>query len=139
MSETVWGFFYGGLINPDVMTRVGFRPRSEITASLAGFDIRISPLVNLVPDPQAIVFGRLFETTHSELKHVYGQLAAEYYPYPVLAQDAESRFVPALCYIVPDMPPGQANADHIAPLLATAMQLGFPTWYLDKIRAFLRA
>ena len=134
---SVWGFFYGGLINPNVMKRVGFHPTKQIRAWLPGFDLRISPLVNLVESEGDIVFGLLLESTHDQLAHVYGQLQAKYLPYPVLAYDDERRAVPALCYIVPDMAPGQAAADHVMNLLNPAQALGFPAWYIEKIQSFL--
>jgi hypothetical protein len=93
--------------------------------------------VNLAPQAGSVTFGRLLETTHVELDNVYGQLAAQYLPYPVVAQDMDGKLVPALCYIVPEMAPGAATADHIMPLLTTAEELAFPPWYLDKIRSFL--
>jgi hypothetical protein len=139
MPDTVWGFFYGGLISPDVMRRVGFTPRRQKPARLTGFDLRISPLVNLVDSPGDTVFGLLLETTHAELAHVYGQLQATYLPQPVVVDDLEGGRVPALCYIVPDMAPGQAEASHILPLLSAAESHGFPDWYLAKIRSYLPA
>jgi hypothetical protein len=30
--DTVWGFFYGGLICPEVIERLGFRPKRAVTA-----------------------------------------------------------------------------------------------------------
>lgn len=139
MADTVWGFFYGGLISPKVMQRVGFAPRREALAWLPGFELQISPLVNLVRNPGESVFGLLLETTHAELDRVYGQLQAAYFPHPVVAHDMMGGLVPALCYIVPAMVPAQAAASHIQPLLDAGEKLGFPEWYLAKIRSFLPA
>lgn len=135
--SSVWVFFYGGLINPDVMKRVGMEPSAQEMATLPGYEIRISPLFNLVPNTDQVAYGLLFKVTHAELDHVYSQLATTYHPYPVLTHDLEGRTRPALCYIVPDMPPGQAEADHVQSLLGPAEQLGFPDWYLSRIRSFL--
>ena len=137
MAGSVWGFFYGGLIDDAVMERVGLRPTQRISAWLAGFEIEISPLVNLVPRPGAVAFGLLLETTHIELDHVYGQLKARYVPIPVLAFDMQGRQIPALCYVVPEMAPGRAEAAHILPLLSSAEKLRFPAWYISRIRSFL--
>jgi hypothetical protein len=138
MPATVWGFFYGGLINPKVMEKVGLAPLRQELASLSGFDLEISPLVNLVPRYGTTVFGLLLETTHEQLVHVYGQLKARYHPFPVVANElGEGRLVPSLCYIVPSMPPAQADASHIAPLLEAGELLGFPDWYMTKIRSYL--
>lgn len=137
MNSSVWGFFYGGLINPKVLERVGMKPKRQQLATLCGFDLRISPYVNLVRSPRHTVFGLLMEVTHAELQHTYSQLKAVYLPEAVLVSDAEGRFHPALCYIVPDMPPGQAEADHVEALATAGENLGFPQWYLTKIRSFL--
>ena len=137
MTSSVLGFFYGGLINPEVMARVGWKPRRREVASLPGYELRIAPLVNLVPNPLETAYGLLLESTHEELALVYGQLKATYLPFPVAAHDAEGRVRPALCYIVPDMAPGQAEADHVLALLRPAEQIGFPDHYLEKIRSFL--
>ncbi len=137
MAGSVWGFFYGGLIDDVVMERVGFRPTRRLSAWLPGFELEISPLVNLVPSPGAAAFGLLLETTHVELDHVYGQLQARYVPIPVLAFDSQGGQIPALCYVVPDMVPGQAEEAHILPLLSSAEKLRFPAWYISRIRSFL--
>ncbi|HEY5760170.1 MAG TPA: gamma-glutamylcyclotransferase family protein [Steroidobacter sp.] len=137
MTSSVWGFFYGGLINPRVLEKVGMRPKRQQLATLGGFDLRISPYVNLVRSPGHMVFGLLMEVTHAELQHTYSQLKAVYLPEAVLVSDVEGRFQAALCYIVPDMSPGQAEVDHVEALATAGETLGFPQWYLTKIRSFL--
>ncbi|MGH8187251.1 MAG: gamma-glutamylcyclotransferase, partial [Steroidobacteraceae bacterium] len=102
-----------------------------------GFDLRISPYVNLVRNPDAIVFGLLMEVSRSELQQAYSRLKAVYVPEAVLVTDTSGRLVPALCYVVPDMPPGQAEVDHVLMLATAAEELGFPQWYVDRIRSFL--
>lgn len=137
MSSSVLGFFYGGLINPEVMARVGWAPSRGELASLPGYELRIAPWVNLLPNPLETAYGLLLESTHADLDRVYGQLKATYLPFPVAAHDAHGRVRPALCYLVPEMPPAQADADHVLALLEPAEQLGFPDHYLDRIRSFL--
>lgn len=137
MSAGVWGYFYGGLINPAVMARVGLKPTAQELGTLSGFDLRIAPYVNLVPEPDGLVFGLLMRTTHSELTHVYSQLKAVYNPVAVLVMNSEGRFRPALCYIVEEMAPAQADAEHVEVLACAGEQLGFPSWYLEKVRSFL--
>jgi hypothetical protein len=109
MTSSVWVFFYGGLINPTMLDKVGMKPKRQEPATLSGFDIRISPYVNLVRSAGHTV------------------------------SDSTGHLRPALCYIVPDMPPGQAEADHVETLAAAAESLGFPSWYLSRIRSFLPA
>jgi hypothetical protein len=133
----VWGFFYGGLINPDVMERLGMRPKAQELATVTGFEIHIAPLVNLVPEYGGVVHGLLLQLSHDEITNVYSQLKAVYLPYPVLASTPDGTTRPALCYMVPAMPTGQAEADHVMPLLIAAQDLGFPDAYVAKIRSFL--
>lgn len=137
MNDLVWVFFYGGLINPEVMQQVGLNPRSQEIATLAGYELQIAPWVNLVPNPRGVVYGLLMLSSHRELKRVYEQLKATYFPFPVLAQDQDERLRPALCYLASDMQPGQADAAHVQNLLRPAIRLGFPQWYIERIRSFL--
>jgi hypothetical protein len=119
------------------MQQVGLNPRSQETATLAGYELQISPWVNLVPNPRSVAYGLLMLSSHRELQRVYAQLKAEYFPFPVLARDQEERLRPALCYLAPGMRPGQADASHVENLLRPAIRLGFPQWYLERIRSFL--
>ena len=135
----VWGFFYGGLINPVVMARVGMAPSRQEVATLPGYELTIAPLVNLVPRADAFAHGLLLELTHGEIDHVYGQLKARYLPFPVLAHRSDGLAQPALCYVVPDMSIAEAERDHVLNLLEPAATLGFPEWYLERIRSFLPA
>lgn len=137
MSSSVWVFFYGGLINPKMLHKVGMKPTRQEPATLSGFDIRISPYVNLVRSAGHTVFGMLMEVSHGELERTYSQLKAKYLPEAVIVSDSTGRLHPALCYIVADMPPGPAEADHVEMLATAAGSLGFPDWYLAKIRSFL--
>ena len=137
MTDSVWCFFYGGIINRDVMKRLSFQPECEHTASVLGFELRISPLVNLVPSPNGVTFGRLMRTTHGALEAVYSQLQARYLPYPVVATGERGWTIAALCYRVPDMPSGRAEASHVQPLLTSAIEFQFPDWYVEKIRSFI--
>ena len=136
-NSSVWVFFYGGLINPKVLDKVGMKPTRQERATLSGFDIRIAPYVNLVRSPGHTVFGLLMEVTHAELQHTYNQLKAQYLPEAVIVSDTAGCLRPALCYIVPDMPPGQAEVDHVEALATAAESFGFPQWYVAKIRGFL--
>jgi hypothetical protein len=137
MNSSVWVFFYGGLINPRILDKVGMKPTRQEPATLSGFDIRISPYVTLVRSAGHIVFGLLMEVTHAELQHMYSQLKARYFPEALVVSDAAGCLRPALCYRVWDMPPGQAEVDHVEALATAAESCGFPQWYLAKIRSFL--
>lgn len=67
----VWTFFYGSYINSDVLDEAGFVPRQTEVARLAGFEIRIAPLANLVQSGREVVYGILASGTHAELGRLY--------------------------------------------------------------------
>jgi hypothetical protein len=129
-------FFYGGIINPVVMKRLGLKPRSQALAILPGYDITFAPLVNLVRSPMGVAFGLLAELPQSELTHAYSLLKVTYDPEPVLTFDASRQIRPALCYIAHGMPLAPPDREQVSNLLAGAVALGIPGWYLDKIRGF---
>jgi Gamma-glutamyl cyclotransferase, AIG2-like len=133
----VWGFYYGGLINPEVMSRLGMKPTQSVVATLPGYALQFAPLVNLVPSPADTVYGLLLELTHAEISAAYSQLKTAYLPMPVIAFDLDGRARSALCYVVSEMPEGVVEETYVRTLLDPAETLGFPGWYLDKIRAFL--
>jgi hypothetical protein len=129
-------FFYGGIMNPVVMKRLGLEPRSQAPAILPGYDITFAPLVNLIRSPMSVAYGLLAELPQSELAHAYGLLKVTYEPEPVLTFDAARQIRPALCYIANNMPFAPPDGEQVSNLLAGAVALGFPDWYLNKIRGF---
>ena len=138
MTDPVRVFFYGGLINPEVMTRVGLPQREQIVAAVPGFQIRIEPWVTLQPCPLSTCYGVVMPVSHQELEAVYAKLAVPYFPYPVIAQTADTA-IAALTYLAGPMERRVADEAHIAPLLSAAEGLNFPGWYLNEIRSFLPA
>jgi hypothetical protein len=136
MDELVQVFFYGGLMNPAVMQRVGLVERDVQLAALQDYRIEIRPWVTLRPSPRSTCFGILMPATHDELNAVYAKLAVQYHPYPVQVSTGQV-VVPALTYLADPMEPRTADADHVLPLLEAATTLGFPGWYLDEISSFL--
>lgn len=136
MPDLVLTFFYGGLMNNEVMDRVGLTKREQTVASVPGFRIQIQPWVNLVRDPWSTCFGILMETSHADLANTYSKLAVKYLPFPVIARTDQGLF-PALTYLAEDMESREPDPEHVAPLLETAQRLDFPAWYVDEIRSFL--
>lgn len=136
MNEAVPTFFYGGLINPAVMARVGLVERERKIGSLPGYQIEIKPWVTLRPLARSVSYGIVMPATHEELNSVYAKLAVRYAPWPVLVR-SEQDWIPALTYLAGPMTPRDADADHVGPLLEAARELGFPRWYIDEIEAFL--
>jgi hypothetical protein len=136
MNEQVPTFFYGGLINPVVMARVGLVEREKRIASLSGYQIEIKPWVTLRPQALSVAFGIVMPATHEELNSVYAKLAVRYAPWPVLVR-SERDWIPALTYLAEPMTPRDPDADHVRPLLEAARGLGFPGWYIEEIESFL--
>jgi hypothetical protein len=62
------------------MAQLDMGPTGQMTASLPGFELTISPLFNVQPKANATVYGLLLRLTHIELEHVYSQLKARYFP-----------------------------------------------------------
>ncbi|MBM3275227.1 MAG: gamma-glutamylcyclotransferase [Candidatus Sericytochromatia bacterium] len=136
----VWTFFYGSYINKRALAEVDFAPDQLEVARLGGFDIEIRPRANLVPSTCGMVYGILASPTHAELDRLYAHardvLGETYLPQAVLVETLDGRYVPALCYICPEMadrPPDPAYIDHI---VEPARAYGFPEWYLDEVESF---
>jgi hypothetical protein len=139
-APSVTTFFYGSYMNLDVLREVDLVPASVQVARLDGYDIRIEPLANLVVSDRACVFGILADATHEELARLYAHaehvLGGVYLPRAVLTRRADDAFVPALCYIAPDLPPGRADPAYVERILKPARDLDFPAWYVERLAAF---
>jgi hypothetical protein len=70
-ESQVFAFFYGSYMNRAVLAEVGLTPACWEPAALPGFDIQITPRVNLVRSSGSLVFGALATATHSELGRLY--------------------------------------------------------------------
>ncbi len=143
MSEArVRVFFYGSYMNPAVLREVDLVPESFEVARLDGYDIRIAPRANLVPSSEHCVYGVLAEATHAELARLYTHakhvLGETYLPHPVLTQNRFGAFVPALCYIAPNMAARPADPAYVDRIVEPARALGFPDWYVKRLEATRR-
>ena len=139
----VWTFFYGSYMNLDVLREVNLVPAQHEVAQLDGFDLRIGPRANLVRSDRDTVWGVLATATHAELARLYTHaqnvLGEKYLPEAVLARTSGGTFRPALTYICPHMEPGPADPAYVERIVRPAVQLGFPTWYIEKLRSFAPA
>ena len=135
--EHVWGFYYGGLINSKVMQNFGMIPKKQEIACLQGYDLEISPLMNLVQKQDKAAYGLLLLLPHQQIEHAYSQLKAKYFSYPVLAQNTEGCLRPALCYLLLQQKLGEVDKQYVNNLLEPAILFGFPGHYIDHIRSFL--
>ena len=133
-------FFYGSYINLDVLKEVDLIPEHVEVARLAGFDIRIQPLANLVQSDEHTVYGILTSATHTELQRLYAHardvLGGVYLPEAVLSQTLDGKPVPALCYIASAMPPRPASDEYIDRIVIPAKQYAFPPRYIARLESF---
>ena len=136
----VWVFFYGSYMNPHVLRDVGLVPRQVEVARLAGFDIVIRPLANLVRSDQHSVYGIVATATHEELSRLYSHardvLGGTYQPEAVITETREGKLRPALCYIASSMEAGVAADDYIDRIVAPAKEFGFPSWYIERLEGY---
>ena len=141
LDPNVVTFFYGSYINPNVLREAGLAPKRMDVARLPGFDIEIRPLANLVPSDQHTVYGILASATHSELDRLYAHardvLGGVYLPHPVVVLNSNGQLEPALCYIAPHIDPAPAARDYVRRIVEPAREYGFPSWYIDRLEAFL--
>lgn len=133
-------FFYGSYINLDVLAEVNLVPERVDVARLAGFDIRIAPLANLVPSAGDVVYGILAAATHAELERLYAHardvLGGTYHPHPVIVETADGRSEAALCYIADALEPNAASNSYVERIVGPAREYGFPDWYLERLESF---
>ena len=133
-----WVFFYGSFINREVLARGGLVSDRIEVARLWGFDIVIETLATLVRSDQRSVYGIVCETTHDELRSLYGQdwLGGTYLPYAVIVETDGGRLIPALCYIAPTRPPARPAADYLDWITGPAREYRFPDWYIERLEHF---
>ncbi len=134
-------FFYGSYINFEVLEEVDIMPRPYEVCRVNGFRLTISPLANLVPDPQGSTYGILTKLSHPELEclyneHARGKLGGIYLPEAVLVYQSNGIYTPALTYISHDMPPAKTDPAYVARIYGPAEKYGFPKWYLAHIASF---
>ena len=139
-QRQVWTFFYGSYLNLDVLKEVDYIPARYEPARLFGFDITIRPLANLVPAEEGCVYGIVATGTHAELERLYAHatqiLGGTYLPEAVLVQTFGGQWLPALCYIAPEITPGPADSAYIDRIVVAARKHGIPEGYLRRLECF---
>ncbi|NUM75250.1 gamma-glutamylcyclotransferase [candidate division KSB1 bacterium] len=139
-DREIWTFFYGSYMNFDVLKEVDLMPERWEVAKLYGFDIRIQPRANLIRSDQHCVYGIIATATHEELQRLYahaqGVLGEVYLPEAVLIETLDGKWLPALCYICPEMQPRPAAEDYLDRIIKPAKALGFPQWYIARLESF---
>ena len=128
-------FFYGLLMDVDLLRQSGAEPANPRRAYVAEFALRIGQRATLVPSHGARAYGMVIALTHAELKQLYDAPGLEHYrPEAVLAQVIEGHPVPALCYNLLQAPePHERNSDYALRLKAVLTKLGFPENYIASV------
>jgi hypothetical protein len=134
-------FFYGTFMSSRVLKEYGIQCDQTLPAKVSGYRLSIRPRVNLRPEPDAAAYGGLAEVTHSELASLYDDLRTtfgiNYHPFPVLAELANGRFQPALCYLSFDIPDAPPDPGYVGALAECAKELSAPESYIQHILSFL--
>jgi hypothetical protein len=136
MTRRVDTFFYGLFMDADALREKGLDPIDIRPANVKGMALRLGDRATLVPDPAGCVHGMLMALAHAELDRLYAEPGVSAYrPEPLLAELADGRAVPALCFNLPTPPQThRTNPEYAARLQAVARRLGLPADYVERIR-----
>jgi hypothetical protein len=136
----IWAFFYGTIMNPVVMKDFGVTVTDVRPANLTGFELVIRPRPNLVRSDRSVVFGSLMAVTHDDLTTIYSGLeknfGIRYFPEAVLAKTREGFVLPALCYLVPQLPDSAPDPPFVKQLAQCVRSMGHPEWYAAHVESF---
>jgi hypothetical protein len=141
-APRVWTFFYGSYMNPEVLAQLEIELEAAEVAQLDGFELVIAPLANLVRTEAHTAFGVVGRLPHAQLDELYAHardaLGGLYLPEAVLVRARSGRYLPALCWISPQLEPGPIDADYVDRIATPAREFGFPRWYVEHIESFKR-
>lgn len=133
-------FSYGTFMHPDVLKKHGVFAQDTQAARLAGFELIIRPRVNLISSNRSYVYGSVAAVTHDDLTKIYSELQETfgliYLPEAVVAETLDGLFIPALCYIAPEMPASPADPAYVKELAECSRKMGAPEWYIAHIESF---
>ncbi|MDQ2855716.1 MAG: gamma-glutamylcyclotransferase [Acidobacteriota bacterium] len=132
-EKRVWIFFYGTFMDANVLKEQSINSPTVMPAKLNGYEIYISPRVNLVSADRSLVYGSLAQLTHDEITKLYAGLEQrfnlKYLPEAVLAETLDGNFRPALCYVAPHMDESPPDSEYIRQMGIAARAAGLPEWY----------
>ena len=125
-------FFYGLLMDPELLREKGARPEAEELCSLAGYRLVIGRRAWLKPEEAATCQGMVINLSYDEIEALYSPPdLADYRPIAVLL-DVRGRPTPALCY---NLLKGGGHHSHAyaAKLRAVAEKVGLPPAYVASL------
>ena len=139
-QHAIWTFFYGTIMDPTVMKDFGATVTDVVPAKLQGFKLVVRPRPNLVRSDRSVVFGSLMPVRHDDLATIYSGLeknfGVRYVPEAILATTREGYFLPALCYVVPQLPDSAPDPAFLRQLAQCVRSMGHPEWYAAHVESF---
>ena len=118
-------FFYGLYICPEILRERGVELSDPmLPGAVDGYRLRIGRNATLLRSAGSRAYGVLCSLTHGEIDRLYrGAGLGGYVPEAVLVETAEEkRIVPALCYMLLDIPEENESNDDYYRKLARCME-----------------
>lgn len=128
-------FFYGLFMDDALLRRKGIIPKNRRLAFVDNFVLVIGARATLVQRAGCRAYGVLFSLTHAEVDALYSESSlSAYRPEAVLAQVADGRIIPALCFNLRVEPsPEERNPEYASKLKDVAQRIGLPAYYVTSI------
>ena len=127
-------------MNTEILAEYEVFPTKVLAAKLSGFRLNIRPRVNLLRDEKSCVYGAIAAVTSREIEILYSHISEnfglQYFPEAVLAETLDGLFVPALCYIAPEIKESAPAPDYIKQLAECVRTMKLPEWYAQYVESF---
>jgi hypothetical protein len=136
MTRNIDVFFYGLFMDADALRAKGMHPSNIRAARVRDFALRIGKRAALAPSAGAEVYGVVMGLPHSEIEALYSDSSVRAYrPEAVLAELAEGKNCPALCFNL-ETPPdiSERNTEYAERLRDLARRLNLPAHYIESIQ-----
>jgi hypothetical protein len=136
MTRDIDVFFYGLFMDADALRAKGMHPSNIRAARVRDFALRIGKRAALAPSTGAEVYGIVMGLPHSEIEALYSDSSVRAYrPEAVLAELAEGKNCPALCFNLETAPDiSERNAEYAERLRDLARRLNLPAHYIESIQ-----
>lgn len=133
-------FFYGLLLDLDILIELGLSPQNIQRAKLENYDLVIGERANLIEKHNSDVWGNLIDLKEEELKKLYSEKSvADYQPKIVSCVVGNNKNESAVTYILPagyKMNVAK-NSDYAEKLLTVCKKYDFPESYLKRINEII--
>lgn len=128
-------FFYGLFMDEALLRAQGLAPANRRLAELIGYDIRIGRRAYVVQQPEAFLWGVLFDLPPHDVDRLYEPPSVcDYRPEAVQVVTQEGCAVAALCYNLQAEEPPREDDVYLNKLIELCTRLDFPAEYLHRLR-----